>query len=79
MLKGMSSGASSSFSFRSKFRSGRAGVLGGRNFRRFYIGYSASLLGSAMSSVAIAFGVLGNGGTPTDLGQRRGTGHAAIS
>jgi MFS family permease len=68
MLEGMSSGAASSFSFRSKFLSGRAGVLGGRNFRRFYIGYSASLLGTAMSSVAIAFAVLGNGGTPTDLG-----------
>jgi MFS family permease len=64
----MSSGAASSFSFRSKFLGRRAGVLGGRNFRRFYIGYSASLLGTAMSSVAIAFAVLGDGGTPADLG-----------
>jgi MFS family permease len=54
--------------YRSKFRYGRVGVLAERNFRRFYVGYSASLLGTAMSSVAIAFAVLGNGGTPTALG-----------
>jgi MFS family permease len=54
--------------YRSKFRGGRIGILAERNFRRFYVGYSASLLGTAMSSVAIAFAVLGNGGTPTDLG-----------
>jgi MFS family permease len=57
-----------SLNFRSKFRDGKLGVLAGRDFRRFYVGYSASLLGTAMSSVAIAFAVLGNGGTPTDLG-----------
>ncbi|MCW2931350.1 MAG: putative drug resistance protein [Actinomycetia bacterium] len=68
MLEGMSSGAASSCGFRSKFRGGRIGLLAERNFRRFYVGYSASLLGTAMSSVAIAFAVLGNGGTPTDLG-----------
>ena len=56
------------FDFRSKFRDGKLGVLAGRDFRRFYVGYSASLLGTAMSSVAIAFAVLGNGGTATDLG-----------
>jgi MFS family permease len=39
-----------------------------RDFRRFYLGYSASLLGTAMSSVAIAFAVLGAGGTPSGLG-----------
>ena len=37
-------------------------------FSLFLAGYSASLLGTAMSSVAIAFAVLGSGGTPTDLG-----------
>ena len=57
-----------SLDFRSKFRDGKLGVLAGRDFRRFYVGYSASLLGTAMSSVAIAFAVLGNGGTATDLG-----------
>jgi len=53
---------------RSKWRAGKLGVLTGRNFRRFYIGYSASLLGTAMSAVAIAFAVLDSGGTPTGLG-----------
>jgi MFS family permease len=51
-----------------KWRSGKLGVLAERNFRRFYIGYSASLLGTAMASVAIAFAVLDGGGTPTGLG-----------
>jgi MFS family permease len=64
----MSSCADKSCSFRSKFLARRAGILAGRDFRRFYIGYFTSLLGTAMSSVAIAFAVLGNGGTPTDLG-----------
>jgi predicted MFS family arabinose efflux permease len=54
--------------FRSKFREGKLAVLAGRDFRRFYVGYSASLLGTAMSAVAIAFAVLGSGGTPTALG-----------
>jgi MFS family permease len=53
---------------RSKWRAGKLGVLAGRNFRRFYVGYAASLLGTAMSAVAIAFAVLGSGGTPTGLG-----------
>jgi MFS family permease len=43
-------------------------VLRTRNFRRFYIGYSTSLLGTAMSSVALAFAVLGSGGNAADLG-----------
>jgi hypothetical protein len=43
-------------------------VLRARNFRRFYIGYSTSLLGTAMSSVALAFAVLGSGGNAADLG-----------
>jgi Transmembrane secretion effector len=50
------------------FRGKYLGVLDGRNFRRFFIGYSCSLLGTAMSSVAIAFAVLDTGGTPTELG-----------
>ena len=43
-------------------------MLRGRNFRRFYIGYVTSLLGTAMSAVAVAFAVLDDGGSPTDLG-----------
>jgi hypothetical protein len=43
-------------------------VLAEPNFRRFYIGYTTSLLGTAMSTVAIAFAVLGSGGTATGLG-----------
>jgi len=43
-------------------------VLAEPNFRRFYIGYMASLLGTALSSVAVAFAVLAAGGTTTDLG-----------
>jgi MFS family permease len=46
----------------------RLGVLAERNFRRFYIGYTSSLLGTSMSAVAVAFGVLESGGTATDLG-----------
>ena len=46
----------------------RLGVLAERNFRRFYIGYAASWLGTAMSAVAVAFGVLESGGTATGLG-----------
>jgi hypothetical protein len=57
-----------SLNYRSKFQAGKFGVLSERNFRRFYAGYSASLLGSQLSSVAIAFAVLGEGGTPTSLG-----------
>ena len=54
--------------FRSKYFPERLAILRARDFRLFYVGYSASLLGSAMSSVAIAFAVLGNGGTATGLG-----------
>ena len=43
-------------------------MLGERDFRRFYAGYSTSLVGSAMSSIALVFAVLGNGGTATELG-----------
>jgi MFS family permease len=47
---------------------GWLGVLAERNFRRFFIGYATSLLGTAMSSVAIAFAVLQSGGSATGLG-----------
>jgi MFS family permease len=43
-------------------------VLRDPNFRRFYVGYTVSLLGTACASVAYAFAVLGNGGTPVTLG-----------
>src|SRR5215469_4275799 len=39
-----------------------------RDFRIFYAGYSVSLLGTAMSRVALTFAVLGSGGTAADLG-----------
>jgi MFS family permease len=68
MVERMRSLGICSLNYRSKFRDGRTGILAERNFRLFYVGYSASLLGTAMSSVAIAFAVLGNGGTPTGLG-----------
>jgi len=43
-------------------------VLAERNFRRFYTGYVTSLLGTSMSTVAIAWAVLDSGGSPTALG-----------
>ena len=46
----------------------RAGVLAGRDFRRFYAGYVTSLLGSSMSTVAIALAVLESGASATGLG-----------
>ena len=46
----------------------RAGVLAVRDFRRFYAGYVTSLLGSSMSTVAIAWAVLGSGANATGLG-----------
>lgn len=68
MVEGMAPPRADSLNFRSKFRDGKLGVLAMRDFRRFYVGYSVSLLGTAMSSVAMAFAVLGNDGTATDLG-----------
>lgn len=53
---------------RSKWLPGRLGPLGERNFRRFYVGYATSMLGTSMSAVAIAFAVLASGGTATSLG-----------
>jgi hypothetical protein len=48
--------------------SGRLGPFAERNFRVFYAGYATSLLGSSMSTVALTFAVLGDGGSPADLG-----------
>ena len=62
-----SSGTAAAYS-RSKYFPERLAVLRARDFRRFYAGYCGSLLGSAMSSVAIAFALLGDGGTATGLG-----------
>ncbi|MEU9076654.1 MFS transporter [Kitasatospora sp. NPDC048538] len=54
---------------------GRLAVLGERDFSRFFVGYTTSLLGSSMAPVAVAFAVLGGdgggagaGGDGTDLG-----------
>ncbi len=49
-------------------RAARLAVLREQRFRRFYAGYATSLLGSAMSSVALAFAVLSEGGSAADLG-----------
>jgi MFS family permease len=46
----------------------RFGPLAERNFRIFYTGYTTSLLGSAMSAIALTFAVLDSGGTAADLG-----------
>ena len=51
-----------------RLRSGRLGVLAQRDFAVFYTGYVTSLLGSAMSSIALTFAVLGSGGSAADLG-----------
>jgi MFS family permease len=53
---------------RGKWLRRRAGVLTEPNFRRFYTGYVTSLLGSAMSPVAIAWAVLDSGTGATGLG-----------
>ena len=46
----------------------RVGILAERNFRRFYTGFVTSLLGSSMSTVAIAWAVLDSGVSATGLG-----------
>ncbi|HLK78495.1 MAG TPA: MFS transporter [Streptosporangiaceae bacterium] len=46
----------------------RVGVLAERNFRRFYTGFVTSLLGSSMSTVAIAWAVLDSRVSATGLG-----------
>lgn len=39
-----------------------------RDFRRFFLGYTTSLLGSAMASIALTFAILETGGGGTRLG-----------
>jgi MFS family permease len=46
----------------------RAVLLAHRNFVIFLVGYTTSLLGTAMASIALTFAVLDNGGTAFDLG-----------
>ncbi|MEU8920748.1 MFS transporter [Kitasatospora sp. NPDC048545] len=46
----------------------RLAVLGEREFRWFFLGYTTSLVGSSMAPVAVAFAVLDGGGGGTDLG-----------
>jgi MFS family permease len=53
---------------RSEWLRRRAGLLTEANFRRFYTGYVTSLLGSSMSTVAIAFAVLDSRVSATGLG-----------
>ena len=43
-------------------------MLHDRDFARFFAGYATSLLGTSMSSLAVSFAVLDNGGTASDLG-----------
>ena len=43
-------------------------MLRDRDFARFFAGYATSLLGTSMSSLAVSFAVLDNGGTARDLG-----------
>ena len=43
-------------------------MLRDRDFARFFAGYATSLLGTSMSSLAVSFAVLDNGGTASDLG-----------
>ena len=53
---------------RAEWLRSRVGVLGERNFRRFYAGFVTSLLGSSMSTVAIAWAVLDSRVSATGLG-----------
>ena len=46
----------------------RLRVLKNANVRRYFVGYVSSNFGTAMTSVALAFAVLGNGGTASQLG-----------
>jgi MFS family permease len=47
---------------------GKLAVLRHQDFRRFYVGYATSLLGSAMATVAVTFAVLDGGNSAADLG-----------
>ncbi|MGG7570619.1 MFS transporter [Streptomyces sirii] len=45
----------------------RFSIFRGRDFSVFFVGYVTSNLGTSMASVALAFAVLHNGGSPADL------------
>src|SRR5215213_4657859 len=49
-------------------RVGRLGPLQERNFGNLWIGRTASVVGDSLAFVALAFGVIGRGGSGTDLG-----------
>jgi hypothetical protein len=49
-------------------RAGRLALFADRGFLVFYAGYASSLLGTAMSEIALTFAVLDSGGTAADLG-----------
>ncbi len=53
---------------RQRWLRSKAGVLAERNFRIFYIGYATSLLGTSMSTVAVAWAVLESTGSASGLG-----------
>ena len=53
---------------RAEWLRNRVGILAERNFRRFYTGFVTSLLGSSMSTVAIAWAVLDSRVSATGLG-----------
>jgi MFS family permease len=55
----------------STFRRGRWAVLRHRHFRRFFVAYGMSLIGTSMSAMALIFAILGGGGTPSMLGAVR--------
>ena len=46
----------------------RLGPLQERNFRHLWVGRTASVVGDSLSFVALAFAVIGLGGSGTDLG-----------
>ncbi|MFF2075468.1 MFS transporter [Kitasatospora sp. NPDC058162] len=59
---------------RSRRLGDRLAVLGERDFTRFFIGYTTSLLGSSMAPVAVAFAVLDGSGTGAGAGTGAGSG-----
>lgn len=62
---------------RSRRLGDRLAVLGERDFTRFFIGYTTSLLGSSMAPVAVAFAVLDGSGAGAATGA--GAGHGSGS
>lgn len=66
-VRNRGSGISAALSAR-RGDTGRPGPFAGRNFRVFYAGYVTSLLGSAMSPIAINFALLDRGVSLAGLG-----------